>query len=120
MARATFAVARKHRRKKILKRARGMVLSRSTNHKIAKESVRRADRFAHRDRRTRKREFRALWITRISAACEQRGLRYSQFMGALADSDIDLNRKILSEIAIVDPAAFDAIVETAMGVAAKK
>jgi len=113
MARATFAVARKHRRKKILKRARGMVLSRSTNHKIAKESVRRADRFAHRDRRTRKREFRALWITRISAACKALGINYSRFINGLAKAKIEVNRKMLSEIAIHDPAAFSALVDEA-------
>ena len=113
MPRATFGVARHHRRKKIMKRARGMVLARSSQHKAAKESVRRAERFAHRDRRTKKREFRALWITRISAGCKLQGINYSRFINGLLRAEIKVNRKMLSELAIHDPAAFGALVEEA-------
>ena len=70
---------------------------------------------ATRDRRRRKRNFRALWITRLSAACEQRGVHYSRLIDALNKAGIVLNRKMLSEIAIADPAAFDAVVKAAMG-----
>ena len=96
-----------------MKRARGMVLSRSTQYRAAKESVLRAGAFAWRDRRARKRVFRGLWITRISAACRERGMNYSRFISGLAKSAITVNRKMLSEVAIHDPAAFDALVEEA-------
>ncbi len=85
----------------------------SRRYALAKQKLFKAGVYATRDRRVRKREFRALWITRISAACRQRGIRYSEFMNAMFNADIDLNRKMLSEIAIADPAAFDAIVEKA-------
>lgn len=113
MPRATFAVARHHRRKKVMKRARGNVLARSANHKAARETVRRAERFAHRDRRTKKRVFRALWITRISAACKLLGINYSRFINGLLKAEVKVNRKMLSEIAIHDPAAFGALVDEA-------
>jgi large subunit ribosomal protein L20 len=90
-----------------------MVLARSSQYKAAKESVRRAERFAYRDRRARKRMFRGLWITRISAACRERGLNYSRFIAGLLKAEIKVNRKMLSEVAIHDPAAFDALVEEA-------
>jgi large subunit ribosomal protein L20 len=79
------------------------------------EATFRAGVHATRDRRRRKREFRALWITRITAACRQRGLRYSELIRALSDTEIQLNRKMLSEVAVADPAAFDAIVAKATG-----
>lgn len=113
----SLVTRRKH--KKILKAARGMYGVVSRRYALAKQKTFRAGVFATRDRRTRKREFRALWITRITAACRQRGIRYSQFINALFNADIDLNRKMLSEIAIADPAAFDLIVEQAMAAAKK-
>jgi ribosomal protein L20 len=79
-----------------------MVLSRSKLYRTAKESVRRAERFAYRDRRTRKRVFRALWITRISAACRMRDISYSRFIAGLTKAEIQVNRKMLSEVAIHD------------------
>jgi large subunit ribosomal protein L20 len=85
----------------------------SRRHKLAKQKTFRAGVVATRDRRRRKRDFRALWITRISAACAQRGINYSRLMDALYKNDIDINRKMLSEIAIADPAAFDAVVAQA-------
>lgn len=115
MPRVSKGAARTRKHKKVLKQARGFYGANSRRYRIATEKVFRAGVFATRDRRNRKREFRKLWILRISAACRQRGLRYSQFMAAMFDHDIDLNRKMLSEIAIADPAAFDNIVETAMG-----
>ena len=118
MPRATSGVARHRRKKRIMKRARGMVLARSTQYKAAKESVRRADAFARRDRRTRKRVFRGLWITRISAACRERGIAYSRFIAGLGKAQIQVNRKMLSEVAIHDPAAFDALVEQAKNASA--
>lgn len=105
--------ARKRKHKKILKAARGFYGAASRRYRMAKEKTFRAGVMATRDRKTRKREFRRLWITRISAACSQRGIRYSVFMDALNKADIFVNRKMLSEIAIADPAAFDAIVAAA-------
>ncbi len=112
MPRATSSVARHAKKKKLMKRARGMVQGRSKIHRTAIEVVRRADAFAWRDRRAKKRDYRALWITRVSAACRARGVAYSRFMAGLIKSGITLNRKMLAEVAIHDPAAFDALVET--------
>ena len=107
--------ATKHRKhKKILKAARGHYGAKSRQYRLARQSTFRAGVFATRDRRTKKRQFRRLWITRLSAACKQRGIQYSRFIFAMNAADIKLNRKILSEIAIADPAAFDAILEVAM------
>ncbi|MBN2584697.1 MAG: 50S ribosomal protein L20 [Planctomycetes bacterium] len=111
MPRATNSVARHSRKKRLMKRAKGMVLARSKQLKVVKETVRRADAYAWRDRRARKRDFRGLWITRISAACRQRGVSYSRFIAGLVKAQIEVNRKMLSEVAIHDPAAFDALVE---------
>ena len=115
MPRVRKGAARTRRHKKTLKSARGFYGANSRRYRIAKEKVFRAGVFATRDRKTRKRQFRRLWIIRISAACRQRGLRYSQLIAGLFDKGILLNRKMLSEIAIADPAAFDTIVETACG-----
>ncbi len=113
MPRVRIGAARRQKHKKTMKAARGMYGAVSRRHKLAKQKTFRAGVYATRDRRDRKRDFRALWITRISAACEQRGLRYSQLIDALNKAAIDLNRKMLSEIAIADPAAFDAVVQQA-------
>ena len=114
MTRVRIGAARHAKHKKILKAARGMYGAPSRRFMLAKQKTFRAGVFATRDRKTRKREFRALWIIRITAACRQRGLRYSQLIHAMELADIVLNRKMLSEIAIADPAAFDAIVAKAM------
>jgi len=111
MARAKIGPVHKRKRKRILKRASGFVASPGTQYRQALEFTRRADRYAYRDRRQKKRAFRSLWIVRLSAALKQRGLNYNRFIPALIEAGIELNRKILSELAVTDPAAFDAIVE---------
>ena len=103
--------ARRQANKRLLKRASGYVGGRRKLLRTAKETLVRAGVFAYRDRRVKKREFRRLWITRISAACEQHGLRYSQFIHGLNKANISLDRKQLSEMAINDPAGFQVVVE---------
>jgi len=104
----------RRRRNRILKAAKGFRGKRHSCYSIANEAVHHAWMHSYRHRKTRKREFRALWITRINAACRSLDTSYSQFMGALKKNDIDLNRKMLAELAIVDPASFKAIVNTAL------
>ena len=111
MPRVSHAVATKKRKKKVLKQAKGYWGGRSRLFRTAREAVDRAQVYAYRDRRQRKRDFRRLWIVRISAACRMRGTRYSRFMNGLSQAGIGLNRKMLSQIAIEDPATFDALVE---------
>jgi len=101
--------ARTKARKRILKRAKGYWGGRRKLLRTVKETLLRAGKFAFRDRRAKKRKFRQLWIIRLSAACRERGLRYSQFIAGLKSAKIELDRKSLSEIAIHDPAAFDAV-----------
>ena len=113
MPRARKGAARRQSKERWFKAAKGYRGSRSRLWRRVKEAVIRAGVYAYRDRRARKREFRGLWITRINAACAQRGLRYSQFIFGLKNANITLNRKMLSEIAIHDPAAFDQIVAAA-------
>ncbi len=105
--------ARRQANKKLLKRAAGYVGARRKLLRTAKETLVRAGVFAYRDRRMKKREFRALWITRISAAWALHGMRYSQFINGLTKANIGLDRKQLSEMAINDPAAFQQVVEQA-------
>ena len=105
-------VARK-RRKKILKLAKGFRGSHSKLFRTANQQVMKALRNAYRDRRKRKRDFRRLWITRINAAARQQGLSYSQLIDKLKKADIQLNRKMLAQLAILDPQAFAQVVETA-------
>ncbi len=105
-------VARK-RRKKILKLAKGFRGSHSKIFRTANQQVMKALRNAYRDRRKKKRDFRRLWITRINAASRQQGLTYSQLTGLLKKSQVELNRKMLSQLAILDPAAFTKVVELA-------
>jgi len=97
-------------RKRILRAARGYWGTKHRHKQQAKVALLRAGQFSYRDRRNRRRDFRRLWITRISAACRMRGTRYSRFMNGLAKAGILLNRKMLSQIAIEDPATFDALV----------
>jgi large subunit ribosomal protein L20 len=103
--------ARRRAKKRLFKRAKGYRGARSKLLRTVKETVLRAGVFAFRDRRVRKREFRKLWIIRINAAVRQRGLRYSQFIAGLNKAGLELDRKMLSEMAIHDPAAFDQVVE---------
>jgi large subunit ribosomal protein L20 len=117
MPRVRKGAARRRKHKRILKAARGFRGASSRRYRLALQSVYRAGTMAGRDRRTRKRDFRRLWITRITAACRQREIRYSRFVYGLGLADIELNRKMLSEIAVADPAAFDAIVEKARAAA---
>ncbi len=101
----------RRRRKKILKRAKGYYSSKSRLFRIAKQAIDRSLVYAYRDRRARKREFRALWIIRINAALRVLGLTYSQFMSRLKKANIALNRKTLADIAYNDPSAFSQLVE---------
>ena len=113
MPRVRKGAARNQARKRLLRKARGYF---GSNHKSpyrAKDAIIRAGVYAFRDRRARKRDFRALWITRITAACKMRGTRYSRFMNGLRLSGITLNRKMLSIIAIEDPKLFDELVKKA-------
>jgi large subunit ribosomal protein L20 len=114
MPRVRKGSARKRQHKRVLREARGYFGTKSRHFQQAKVALMRAGRFAWRDRRRRKREFRRLWITRITAACRMRGTRYSLFMNGLKLSGILLNRKMLSEIAIHDPTTFDSLVATAV------
>ncbi|MCP2729822.1 50S ribosomal protein L20 [Limnofasciculus baicalensis] len=105
-------VARK-RRKKILKLAKGFRGSHSTLFRTANQQVMKALRNSYRDRRKRKRDFRRLWITRINAAVRQHGMSYSQFIGKMKKADIQINRKMLAQLAVLDPTSFHKVVELA-------
>ena len=111
--RTTVGVARKRKNNRLFKKAKGYTGGRRRLLRSVKETLVRAETFAFRDRRVRKREFRKLWIIRINAACRERGLKYSEFINGLNKAKIELDRKSLSELAIHDPAAFDAIVAQA-------
>ncbi len=111
--RVTNAVPRHKRKKRILKRAKGFRGGRGKLLRTAKETIIRADVFAYRDRKTRKREFRRLWITRISAATRMNDMSYSQFINGLLKAEVSLDRKQLAEIAVSDPQGFTSLVETA-------
>lgn len=113
MPRAVDGTRRKDRRKKILKSAKGYWGRRSKLHRVAKDAVRKAGQYAYRDRKVRKRDFRRLWIARISAAVRAEGLTYSRFISGLNRADIAMNRKVLSNMAVEDPAAFRVLIETA-------
>ena len=111
MPRVKRGVTARARHKKVLDQAKGYRGRRSTVFRIAKEAVMRAGQYAYRDRRNRKRVFRALWITRINAAAREHGLTYSVFMNGLMKAEIELDRKVLAELAVNDKQAFSAIVE---------
>ncbi len=113
MARVKGALATRKRRKKILKLAKGYWGAKSKHFKMAKEAVMKSGNYAYIGRKQRKRDFRRLWITRISAGCKANGINYSTFMNGLKKAGITLNRKMLSEIAIADAEAFTALVEQA-------
>ncbi|MCH5200335.1 MAG: 50S ribosomal protein L20 [Oscillospiraceae bacterium] len=113
MARVKGALATRKRRNKILKLAKGYWGGKSRLFKTAKEAVWKSGQYAYISRRLKKRDFRRLWITRISAACKLNDMNYSTFINGLKKADIGLNRKMLSEIAINDPAAFTSLCEKA-------
>ena len=109
--RTTKGSARNKAKRRLFKKAKGYVGGRGRLLRTVKETLIRAEAYAYRDRKVRKREFRKLWIIRINAAARQRGLRYSVFVNGLKKAGIEIDRKQLSEMAVNDPAGFDAIVE---------
>ncbi|WP_257667854.1 50S ribosomal protein L20 [Parapedobacter tibetensis] len=111
MPRSVNSVASRRRRKKILKMAKGYYGARSKVYTVAKNTVEKGLQYAYRDRRTKKREFRALWIQRINAGARQHGISYSQLIGKLNAKDIGLNRKVLADLAMNNPEAFKAVVD---------
>lgn len=113
MPRARSGVPRLKRRKQILKAARGAYGARSKLWKSAKENVERGWKYAYRDRKNKKRDFRRLWITRINAGAHQNDLSYSTFMNGLRKAGIEIDRKMLADLAVRDPAAFTALAEKA-------
>ncbi len=113
MPRATNAPASRKRRKRILKKAKGFYGSRSRLYRYAKDAIFKAQTWATRDRKTRKRNFRALWITRISAAVRARGLSYNRFIEGLKHLGVDLDRKVLADMAVNQPEAIDELVAQA-------
>ena len=113
MTRVKRSVRTKARHKKILKQARGYFGNKSKLFKVANQAVMKSLSYAYRDRRNKKREFRKLWITRINAASRMNGLSYSRFMNGLSRAQILLDRKVLADIAVSDPAGFTALCEKA-------
>ena len=113
MPRIKRGVVAKARHKKILKQAKGYRGARSRVYKVAKQAVDRAGQYAYRDRRQRKRQFRALWIVRINAAAREHGLSYSRFISGLNKASVELDRKVLAELAVNDKRAFHALAEQA-------
>ena len=113
MPRARNPVQSRARRKKILKQAKGYYGARSRSYRVARQAVIKAGQYAYRDRRQRKRQFRALWITRINAAAREHGLSYSRFMNGLDKAGVAIDRKVLAELAVEDKAAFGVIARQA-------
>ena len=113
MPRVKNAVATKRRKKKVLNKAKGYWGARSRLYRTAQEAVNRAEAYAYRDRRVRKRDFRQLWIARINAAARINGLSYSRLVHGLDKAGVEINRKVLADLAVTDPPAFNAIAEQA-------
>ncbi|HLS17781.1 MAG TPA: 50S ribosomal protein L20 [Paenalcaligenes sp.] len=113
MPRVKGGVTARARHKKVLNQAKGFRGRRSRVYRVAKQAVMKAGQYSYRDRRNRKRVFRSLWITRINAACREQGINYSQFIAGLNKADIQLDRKVLADMAVNDKAGFSAIVEQA-------
>ena len=111
MPRSVNAVASRARRKKVLKQAKGFFGRRKNVWAVAKNAVEKAMQYAYRGRKEKKRSFRGLWITRINAGTREHGMSYSQFMGALKKNNIELNRKVLADLAMNHPEAFKAVVD---------
>ncbi len=112
MPRSVNKVAARHKRKKLLKLTKGYFGARKNVYTVAKNTREKGLTYAYRDRRNKKREFRKLWIQRINAASRQYGMNYSQFIGKLNDKNIQINRKVLADLAMNHPDAFKAIVES--------
>ncbi len=112
MPRSTNAVASRARRKKVLKLAKGYWGRRKNVYTVAKNAVEKGLQYAYRDRRQKKRKFRALWIQRINAAARLNGMSYSAFIGALSKKEVKLNRKVLADLAVNHPKAFTAVVDS--------
>src|SRR6056297_1472603 len=110
MPRSVNSVASRARRKKVLKQTKGYFGRRKNVYTVAKNALEKGLQYAYRDRRQKKRRFRRLWITRINAATRQHGVSYSQFMGQYRKSDLDMNRKVLADLAVHDPDAFEEVV----------
>jgi large subunit ribosomal protein L20 len=113
MPRVKRGVMTRKRHNRTLERAKGYFRSKHSQYKQAHEAVMHAARYAYRDRRVRKREFRRLWIARINAACRANGLTYSRFINGLMKAGIELDRKVMAEVAVSDPAAFTSLVQQA-------
>ena len=111
MPRSVNSVAKRARRKKVMKQAKGYFGRRKNVWTVAKNAVDKAMQYSYRDRRAKKRTFRALWITRINAGARQHGMSYSQFIGKAKNANIELNRKVLADLAMNHPEAFKAIVD---------
>ena len=120
MARVKRGPRRAQKRKRVLAKAKGYFLGKSKLHRYAREAVNRADQFAYIGRRLKKRDFRALWITRISAAARANDINYSSFIRGLKDAGIDLNRKMLADIAVRDPEGFGQLVAKAKAALAEQ
>jgi large subunit ribosomal protein L20 len=118
MSRIKRGVPAHKRRNRILKRAKGYYGGRSKLHSVAKEAVEKAALYAYTGRKQRKREFRALWIARINAAAREHGLSYSRFMDGLKKAGVEMDRKVLAQLAVVDPKAFGDLAEVAKAAAA--
>jgi large subunit ribosomal protein L20 len=115
MPRATNSVASRARRRKVTKQTKGYFGRRKNVYTVAKNALEKAQQYSYRDRRTKKRNFRALWIQRINAAARIHGLSYSEFMGMLSKKNIQLSRKVLADLAMNHPKAFEAVVKKAKG-----
>jgi large subunit ribosomal protein L20 len=113
MPRASNAVARRRRKKKVLSRAKGYYGRKHSSYRFANEQLMRSGAYAFRDRRNRKRDFRRLWITRINAAARREGMSYSELMHGLKEAGVEVNRKVLADIAVNDPDGFRRFVELA-------
>ena len=113
MARVKGAVTTRARRRKVIKQAKGYFGTKSINFKVAKQAVMKSLQYAYRDRKANKRNFRKIWITRINAAARINGMSYSKFMNGLKLSGIELNRKVLADMAIHDPSGFASLVKQA-------
>ena len=119
MARVKRSVAAKKKRRKVLERASGYTGARSRRYRTAREQVMHSMQYAYRDRRARKGQFRRLWIMRINAAAREHGTTYSQLMSGLRQADVEVDRKMLADIAVNDPSAFSALVDVANAASAR-
>jgi large subunit ribosomal protein L20 len=119
MARVKRGVTARQRHKKVLKKAKGHYGARRKSFRVAKQSVTKAGQYAYRDRRNRKREFRALWITRINAGARMHGLSYSRLIDGLKKAGVELDRKVLADMAVFEPDAFGVVAEQAKAALAR-